>query len=761
MAKKEPKSKQKASTASVEEPLKTEDVEGQKASTSESKEEAMENSLRTEGDGKQKASATDEAASQLKEVVTEESSRTEDERKQKASAAEETASESKEEAPFQMDEGEESSEVDEDTDEETAAEPWESGPATKLGHGGLILALFETPSGFAIFSYDGVKLLEQNACQNIWADFADHTVAKRVVPLSPPGSSFRDRDLAGAYAVWLVCYETFEDKLSAIDRSIGVSDKLAAMIKEHIGCGQKLAVENEDYKMAIKKSLQMDCLYDPAVEELMWGLKVQMPYLVPKEKQQPAEEDRFPMSEGMKFLLNFHQFRFKPDMMVTRRIIELAGVVHACDLCVNKHSTNLHSVAVHLKKISDIDTRDWDLMKIATALKLICFPDRKVAAPRSTSKATECATNHETVTGEKERVERIWFGEEVASVIDYLIDSSCNLSDQRKKRQIPPSLAPVSAIERYTDISSHQLHRMNEPGISSIHIHPSKDIVATGGIDTTAVLFDRPSGQILCTLAGHSKKITSLKFVNRDELVITGSADKTVRIWQGSEDGNYSCIHTLEDHTDAVEAVTVHATQQYFVSASMDNSWRFYYLSTGSCLTQVREDSEQEGYTSASFHPDGLLLGTGTTAVVKIWDVRTQSNVAKLPGHIGPVNAMSFSGNGYHVATAARNGVMIWDVRKYRYLRTISPYCSDTPTNAGKELTGFLEFDSSGSYLAIGGSDIRVCHAEKIEWSLLKKLPDLSRKGKVTSVKFGADAKYIAVGSMDCDLRIFGLPGDK
>jgi hypothetical protein len=34
-----------------------------------------------------------------------------------------------------------------------------------------------------------------------------------------------------------------------------------------------------------------------------------------------------------------------------------------------------------------------------------------------------------------------------------------------------------------------------------------QDIVATGGIDTNAVLFDRASGQILCTLTGHSKKV--------------------------------------------------------------------------------------------------------------------------------------------------------------------------------------------------------------------------------------------------------------
>lgn len=32
--------------------------------------------------------------------------------------------------------------------------------------------------------------------------------------------------------------------------------------------------------------------------------------------------------------------------------------------------------------------------------------------------------------------------------------------------------------------------------------------------------------------------------------------------------------------------------------------------------------------------------------------------------------------------------------------------------------------------------------------------------GKATCVKFGPDAKYIAVGSMDRNLRVFGLPGN-
>ena len=60
----------------------------------------------------------------------------------------------------------------------------------------------------------------------------------------------------------------------------------------------------------------------------------------------------------------------------------MAGIMYECDRCVDRYNNSLRFAAKHLKKISHIDTHDWDLLKLAAAFKMICYPEEKMPAAR-------------------------------------------------------------------------------------------------------------------------------------------------------------------------------------------------------------------------------------------------------------------------------------------------------------------------------------------------------------------------------------------
>jgi nucleolar protein 58 len=45
---------------------------------------------------------------------------------------------------------------------------------------------------------------------------------------------------------------------------------------------------------------------------------------------------------------------------------------------VEKYSDNLRCASKHLKDISGMDCEGWSLLKIATALKLVWYPDKRI-----------------------------------------------------------------------------------------------------------------------------------------------------------------------------------------------------------------------------------------------------------------------------------------------------------------------------------------------------------------------------------------------
>ncbi|KAI8363235.1 WD40-repeat-containing domain protein [Mortierella sp. GBAus27b] len=325
------------------------------------------------------------------------------------------------------------------------------------------------------------------------------------------------------------------------------------------------------------------------------------------------------------------------------------------------------------------------------------------------------------------------------------------LSKTRKRK---PNVT-AEAVQTYSQRKVFPgLHATRSPGITSLDLDAKNGLVLTGGNDKNALVFSQSEEKVVATLKGHSKKITHVAWTGRSEeagmdTALTASVDHTVKVWTPSDGKSYqySVARTLSGHSADVTGLSVHPTKDYVATASMDSTWTFYDLETGSALLTSQVDDTAKGYTSASFHPDGLLFGTGTAeSTVKIWDIRTKDTVASFEGHVGAVKTLTFSENGYLLAAAGENNeVSIWNLRTLEIVQKLKV--------ADEGVINALAWDQSGTYLGVGGTDVRIFKVKT--WQELANLSD--NTAEITSLKFGPLGDYLVTGGLDRSIRVFGI----
>uniref|UniRef100_A0A669R1V6 Pre-mRNA-processing factor 19 n=7 Tax=Amniota TaxID=32524 RepID=A0A669R1V6_PHACC len=333
-------------------------------------------------------------------------------------------------------------------------------------------------------------------------------------------------------------------------------------------------------------------------------------------------------------------------------------------------------------------------------------------------------------------------------IIQKLQDKATVLTTERKKRgkTVPEELVKPEELSKYRQVASHVgLHSASIPGILALDLCPSDtNKILTGGADKNVIVFDKSSEQILATLKGHSKKVTSVVFHPSQDLVFSASPDATIRIWSVP---NASCVQVVRAHEGSVTGLSLHATGDYLLSSSDDQYWAFSDIQTGRVLTKVTDESSGCALTCAQFHPDGLIFGTGTMdSQIKIWDLKERTNVANFPGHSGPITSIAFSENGYYLATAADDSsVKLWDLRKLKNFKTLQ-------LDNNFEVKSLI-FDQSGTYLALGGTDVQIYICK--QWTEILHFTEHS--GLTTGVAFGHHAKFIASTGMDRSLKFYSL----
>ena len=110
----------------------------------------------------------------------------------------------------------------------------------------------------------------------------------------------------------------------------------------------------------------------------------------------------------------------------------------------------------------------------------------------------------------------------------------------------------------------------------------NKKFASVGG-DKTAFIWDVFTATVVRKFIGHDQQINCVSYNQLYNVLVTGSYDATVKIWD-LEARNMRPIQTLFDFTDSVTKIQV--TTDQIICASVDEHLRIYDIRMGKLYTQ-------------------------------------------------------------------------------------------------------------------------------------------------------------------------------
>lgn len=173
----------------------------------------------------------------------------------------------------------------------------------------------------------------------------------------------------------------------------------------------------------------------------------------------------------------------------------------------------------------------------------------------------------------------------------------------------------------------------------------------------------------LATHKAHDKDINALDVAPNDRLLVSGSQDKTAKVWEvqyilydsGAVKGEIKLLGTCKGHKRGVWTVRFGRTERVLATGSGDKTVKLWSLDDFTCVKTF------EGHTNSVLRVDFLnagmqMVSTASDGLVKLWNVRDESCVATMDNHEDKVWALAVSSDERTVISGAADSVVtFWE----------------------------------------------------------------------------------------------------
>ncbi|MBD2125718.1 serine/threonine protein kinase [Microcoleus sp. ZQ-A2] len=209
--------------------------------------------------------------------------------------------------------------------------------------------------------------------------------------------------------------------------------------------------------------------------------------------------------------------------------------------------------------------------------------------------------------------------------------------------------------------------------VRSLAITPDGEILISGSDDNTIKLWQLATGEELGTLRGHSKTVSAIAMSADGEILASGSEDKTIKLWQlstGMQIGTLTLGNWFSRDSGCVYAIAMSPQEEILASLDHSGAVKLWNLKTGQEIRRLKGDTSW--INAIAISPTGKTLVAASGDSIKLWNLRTGGQFPILRGHNSWVRAVTFSPDGQTLASGSDDAtIKLWNLKTGRELCTL------------------------------------------------------------------------------------------
>jgi WD40 repeat protein len=280
--------------------------------------------------------------------------------------------------------------------------------------------------------------------------------------------------------------------------------------------------------------------------------------------------------------------------------------------------------------------------------------------------------------------------------------------------------------------------------------------IVTGSYDKTAKVWDATTGVELLTIKGHKGHISCVAFSPDNQRIVTGASMLATGISPGEakvwDAATGQQIFDLKGHNYSVWSVAFSPDGRRIVTAAGERLYtageaKVWDAATGQELLTL---PCHEYVDCVAFSPDGQRIVTGDyRSEVKVWDAATGKALLSLKGHSQMISSVAFSPDGTRIVSSGWDKTAkVWDTATGREITTFQGHANVVASAA---------FSPDGTRIVTGSWDktIKIWDAQTAQEIFTLK----GHNDYVRAVAFSPDGRRVVTGSEDRTARIWDAEG--